>query len=706
MSPIFIIAVFAVGLIILVGIGAFVVSCYRKVDQGHALIINKMQAEPTVTFTGGVVIPVLHRAEVMNISVKTVEIDRRGKEGLICQDNIRADIRVSFFVKVNKTQEDVLKVAQSIGCSRASEAETLEVLFVAKFSEALKTVGKRLDFVELYTQRDVFKDDIIDVIGRDLEGYILTDAAIDYLEQTPMELLDKDNILDAQGIRKITDLTAKQNISTNQLRQTERKELARQNLEADEAILELEKRRADAEAKQQREIANVRAREKAESDKVGAEEHRKAELARIKSNEEIELSEVNKARQLEVANKDKERVVAIKSEQVEKERDLEVIARQRQVELMRIEKEKALEVEKKNIAEVVRGRIAVEKNVAEEEERIKTLRATAEADRQKEVTITLAEAEAEEGLVKDIKAAEAQEKVAEFKARERLTMANAALEAAEKEAQAKIRLAEGTQAEFAASGLAEARVEEAKATAFEKTGLAKARVTLEQRQAEATAYEGQGMAEAKVREAKASVVEREGAAEAEAIKLRAVATAEGKKADAAALEAQGIAEARAVKERMAAEAAGLAEKLAAMKAMEGAAREHEEFRIQLDHARTIQLAQMDAQKSIADAQARILGEAFKSADIKIIGGESQFMDRFTNAAVMGQSAEAFMDSSPSAQKVLDSVTTGEGMGNLLTNASLAAVLTKLMSNADGASKDKLGKLLEEAKALGIDGLQS
>jgi len=705
MSPILIIAVFAIGLIIVVGIAAFVVSCYRKVDQGHALIINKMQAEPTVTFTGGVVIPVLHRAEVMNISVKTVEIDRRGKEGLICKDNIRADIRVSFFVKVNKTQEDVLKVAQSIGCVRASDPKTLEELFVAKFSEALKTVGKRLDFVELYTNRDNFKDDIIDVIGRDLEGYILTDAAIDYLEQTPVELLDKDNILDAQGIRKITDLTAKQNLQTNDLRQTERKELARQNLEADEAILELEKRRADAEAKQQREINNVRAREKAESDKVAAEEHRKAELARIKSTEEIQLSEVNKARQLEVANKDKERVVAIKSEQVEKERDLEVIARQRQVELMRIEKEKALEVEKKNIADVVRARIAVEKNVAEEEERIKTLRATAEADRQKEVTVTLAEAEAQEGLVKDIKAAEAQEKVAEFKARERLTMANAALEAAEKEAQAKIRLAEGTQAEVAAPGLAEARVEEAKATAFEKTGLAKARVTLEQRNAEASAYEGQGMAEAKVRDAKAAVVEREGAAEAEAIKLRALAEAEGKKADAAALEAKGIAEARAVKERMAAEAAGLAEKLAAMKAMEGAAREHEEFRIQLDHARTIQLAQMDAQKAIADAQARILGEAFKSADIKIIGGEAQFMDRFTNAAMMGQSAEAFMDNSPSAQKVLESVTTGEGMGNLLTNASLAAVLTRLMANADGASKDKLSKLLDEAKALGIDGLR-
>ncbi len=87
-----------------------------------------------VTFTGQVVLPVLHRAEVMDISVKAIEITRAGKEGLICRDNIRADIRISFFVKVNKTVEDVVKVAQAVGTARASDRNTLQELFHAKFS--------------------------------------------------------------------------------------------------------------------------------------------------------------------------------------------------------------------------------------------------------------------------------------------------------------------------------------------------------------------------------------------------------------------------------------------------------------------------------------------------------------------------------------------------------------------------------------------
>src|SRR5690606_21234481 len=158
------------------------------------------------------------------ISVKTLDIDRRGKEGLICQDNIRADIRVTFFVRVNKTTEDVLKVAQAIGCARASDPRTLETLFVAKFSEALKTVGKRLQFEELYTKRDEFRDQIIQVIGKDLNGYVLEDAAIDYLEQTPVEALDPQNILDAQGIRKITMITGEHDVQTNFLNQEYRKQ--------------------------------------------------------------------------------------------------------------------------------------------------------------------------------------------------------------------------------------------------------------------------------------------------------------------------------------------------------------------------------------------------------------------------------------------------------------------------------------------------
>ncbi len=252
----------AVVLLIVIAVVFVITRLFRKVEQGKALIISKTK-KVDVTFTGAVVLPVLHKAETMDISVKKIEIHRAGREGLICQDNIRADIQITFFVRVNKTVEDVIKVAQSIGTQRASDKVAIQEFFSAKFSEALKTVGKQLDFVDLYTKREEFRDRIIQVIGTDLNGYHLDDAAIDFLEQTPMSQLDGSNILDAQGIRKITELTAIEHVRTNEFQRTEQKEITRQDVDARETILELERsrpRRRSSSAARSRACAPARRR--------------------------------------------------------------------------------------------------------------------------------------------------------------------------------------------------------------------------------------------------------------------------------------------------------------------------------------------------------------------------------------------------------------------------------------------------------------
>ena len=199
------------------------------------------------------------------------------------------------------------------------------------------------------------------MIGRDLNGYILDDAAIDYLEQTPLNSLDPHNILDAQGIRKITEITAKQNVFTNELRQKERMDVGSQNLTADEAVFRYEQQRADAEAKKNKEIAISMAREQNEAMRVASDENKKTALVQQGNEGEIGKAEQDKVRQIAIAEKAREREISIEVERNEKARATEAIGRERAVELLRIEKEKALEIERKAIAEVVRERVSVEK---------------------------------------------------------------------------------------------------------------------------------------------------------------------------------------------------------------------------------------------------------------------------------------------------------------------------------------------------------
>ncbi|GIH25660.1 hypothetical protein Aph01nite_39700 [Acrocarpospora phusangensis] len=666
----------AVILLIVIGLVFIISRLFRKVEQGKALIVSKVR-RVDVTFTGAVVLPVVHKAEVMDISVKTIEIERSGNEGLICRDNIRADIRITFFVRVNKTAEDVVKVAQAIGTARASDEGTLQTLFNAKFSEALKTVGKHLDFVDLYTKRDEFRDQILRVIGTDLNGYSLEDAAIDYLEQTPLAKLDPANILDAQGIRKITELTAIEHVRTNEFQRNEEKEITRQNVDAREAILELERRQADAETKQKREVETMQAREEAETAKVRAEERLKAEAAAVRTDEQLGIQRQNRDREIAVAQKNRERVIAIETERIEKDRLLEVIARERETELSTIAKDKEIEVERRAIAEVTRERIAVDKTVAEQEEHIKRLRVVEEAERTRQAVIIGAEAEAQENLVKDIKAAEAAEQAAKFRAREELVLAEARQQAAELDARAKIRLAEGVQAEAAAAGLAEVQVKERDAAAIEKVGRAQA------------------------------AVERE----------KALASAEGTrerlKAEADGEQAKALSAAMMVGEKLKAEAEGLTEKAAAIAAMTDAGRGHEEYRLRLEAEKEIRLAGVKAHREVAEAQAAVLSAGLQQASIDIVGGDSVFLDKLVGSVALGKSVDGFLDSSEAARSIAAPYLNGTGsladdLAKIVNgvdsadvrNLTLSAFLLRLIQTG-GADTDKLRELLTTAQRLGV-----
>ncbi|MBL1080062.1 flotillin family protein [Nocardia sp. 2] len=581
---------FAVVAVIALAALLLVSSLFKKVEQGRALIISKMR-RVDVTFTGAVVLPVLHKAEYMDISVKTIEIARVGRDGLICRDNIRADIRITFFVRVNKTVEDVIKVAQAIGTARASDQATLQELFAAKFSEALKTVGKHLDFVDLYTHRNEFRDRIIAVIGTDLNGYSLEDAAIDYLEQTPIGQLDAQNILDAQGIRKITELTAVEHVRTNEFRRNEEKEITRQNVNAREAVLELERQQADAEIRQQREVETLRAREEAEIARVQSEERLRSQTAHLRTEEALGIQRENMGREIAVAEKNRERVIAVEAERIEKDRLLEVTAREREVSLAQIAADREVEVEVRAKAEVVRERVAVEKTVAEQEEQINRLRAVEAAERDRQAIVIRAEAQAQEHLVKDIKAAEAAEAAAKFKAKEALILAESEQQASELQAQAKIRLAEASQAETAAYGLGQAQVREREADAIEKVG----------------------------------------------------------RAEAVALREKALVEAEALREKLKGEAEGLQEKAKAMAALDDVTREHEEFRLRLEMEKDVELARVNVHRDVAQAQAQVLSTGLEKANIDIVGGDSVFLDRLIGSISLGKGLDQLIGNSEIGQ---------------------------------------------------------
>ncbi|KYP16460.1 SPFH domain-containing protein [Flavihumibacter sp. CACIAM 22H1] len=643
-------------------------SFYKKIPQGKAIVRTGVGGGKVAFNKGMYVIPILHKMEIMDISVKKLQIDRMENDGLICKDNIRADIKVAFFVRVNKNVDDVLNVAQIIGTERASDVDTLRNLFEAKFSEALKTVGKKFDFIELYEARREFRTEILNIIGTDLNGYILDDCAIDYLEQTEISFLSPQNILDSQGIKKITELTAEQNIKANLIKREEEKVIKKQNVEAREAILELERQMAEKEEKQRREIDNIKARENAEIMKVREEERLKAESVKIRTEEALAIQEENKLRQIIIAEKNKLRTDAVETERVEKDRALEATEREKIVTLAQIEKEKTIEVERKNIQDVIKERVRLEKGVVEEQQGIKDLEAFREVERAKTVGITEASREAEEKLIYTVKAAEADKKAAEEKAKQLVIDAEAKKEAAVKQAEARKILAEAQAREEATLGLSEAEVMIAKAEAAERQGTVDASVI-------------EKIAEAKRKE--------------------------------------GLTQAEVTKEKALAEAAGIEEKAEAMKKLDAVGKEHEEFKLLLQKEKDIALAQIHIQKDIADAQAGVLGEALKNAHIDIVGGETMFFQNIVNQISNAKGFDRLINESENASDIKRAlIGDGSNSGDLLErirgfaekynittndikNLTISSLLLKMQQQSSETDRPLLLNLANLATSLGL-----
>lgn len=590
-----VVAVVAVVLVVL-AVALMIAKLFKKVPQGQALIVSKWK-DVAVTFTGMVVIPVIHKHETMDISVKTLQVDRRGRNnGLICRDNMRADISVEFFVKVAATTEAVRSVAQQVGCERASDSATLNALFQAKFSEALKTAGKQFDFEDLYTERMKFRDMIIEIIGRDLNGYTLEDVAIDYLEQTKLSDYDPDNVMDADGIRKITELTAIQHIKTNHAAQQEREETTRRTVDADKAVFEMNRDRAEAEARQQQEIRSTQAQAAAAAAVVEEAERLRAENARIVSEQGIGVADENKDREVSVARLNRERIVQVETENIERDRVLAVVGRDTAVAEAGKEKETRVQ----ELAVVSRGRVEAELGVAEKEEAIKTLRVVEDATRNATAEVKLAEGVAQASFVGTVKEAEAGRTAAASEAERAVTLARANAESAQQDALASQRRAEGTQAEAAAPGLADVQVTMERAAAIKATGMAEVEV---------------------------------------------------KRADADAVREQGAAEGEATRSRLAGEGQGLVAKAEGVGAMTEAGREHEEFRLGIETQRDITLAAVAARADVAKSVGSALGEALSNANMTVVSDDG-IVDKIMAAAGHGQAVDQFLGSSASATKML------------------------------------------------------
>ena len=142
-----------------------------------------------------------------------------GPHALITKDNLRVDLSAEFYIKVHANTDDILQAARSLG-ARNVQPDAVSELVQEKLVSALRTVAATKDLVELHSKRDEFASAVQAIVTHDLasNGLTLESVTISSLDQTDPSQLQEKNVFDAQGLRKIAEITQKARVETQRNR--------------------------------------------------------------------------------------------------------------------------------------------------------------------------------------------------------------------------------------------------------------------------------------------------------------------------------------------------------------------------------------------------------------------------------------------------------------------------------------------------------
>src|SRR2546426_2353817 len=434
--------VFLFGLVI-----ATIIGLYRRTSADQAFVRTGMGGSRVVMDAGAIVVPVVHRVLDVNLQTMKLGVNPRGRNALITKDNLRADVLAQFYIRVQADTEHILNAARSLG-ENSVNAETVEALVSEKLVSALRAIASQMDLFEIHTRRDEFAEKVKEHVKSDLEanGLLLESVTISELDQTDPSELSDNNVFDAQGKKKITEITAAAGVERNKLERDAERQRAEKDVETRQQVLELERRRAEAESTQTAEIAKIKATKDREAQEVqilSAQAIAAAQVAQQKAVQQAEIARNQAVQQAEVAQD-----LAVKAAEIQRDRELQtgVAERDKAVKTAQVEQEKtvALADRARQIAiaeqEAARARAEEAALLAQAEreradQQVTTVQQIAEADREAQKKLIAAKQVIEQDKIK-------QQTEAEVQAYTRVKQAEAEQEAATKQAAAKLQLAD------------------------------------------------------------------------------------------------------------------------------------------------------------------------------------------------------------------------------------------------------------------------
>jgi len=422
-----------IAVLIVTGIMLLITRLYRKASANMAFVRTGMGGAKVIKDGGTLVVPVVHQIIPVSLETMRLNVERRGTHALITKDNLRVDLSAEFYIKVQANTDDILQAARSLG-GRSVRADQVSELVQEKLVSALRTVAATKDLVELHSKRDEFASAVQAIVTHDLSsnGLTLESVTISALDQTDPSQLQERNVFDAQGLRKIAEITQRARVERNIIEREAEQAVVGRDVETRKKVLDMERDQAEFEAEQRMKVANVQAARAREVEEFRIAQEELVKRREIDKQKAIETAEVHRRLAVEQAEVDKQVALVAKF----REQETAEIAKKQAVEVAERGREVAVAQKEQERASAQAAMLAAEAKREAASQEVMTVQVTAQAQREAEKKLIAAKQIINENKIRE-------ETGADVLAYMEVKKAEGERQAADLQYEAKLRLAEG-----------------------------------------------------------------------------------------------------------------------------------------------------------------------------------------------------------------------------------------------------------------------
>jgi uncharacterized membrane protein YqiK len=394
-----------VALIILIAlftIGLIFARLYHRASKERSFVRTGLGGQKVVMDGGAFVLPVFHEVIPVNMNTLKLEVMRNKAESLITKDRMRVDIVAAFFVRVIPSADGIANAAQTLG-QRTLHPDSLRELVEDKFVDALRSTAATMTMQLLQDQRPEFVQGVQSAVSEDLtkNGLELESVSLTSLDQTGKDFFNPNNAFDAEGLTRLTQETENRRRERNAIEQDTEVAVRQKNLDAEKEKLEIQRQEQFLKLEQEQQVKFRTAEQTALVAARQAEKDREAQQARIDSERLVKEAEIERDKQ--VKQKSIEASRAVQVQDVEREKVIEVANQDKAIVVAAKSEEQSQAQAKAN---------AALEGVVKSEQAIETTKATAIADREKQIALIGASREAEQKAIAIKIAAEADKQAA------------------------------------------------------------------------------------------------------------------------------------------------------------------------------------------------------------------------------------------------------------------------------------------------------